>query len=70
MILEIAELAAKGLVTLSEWVGDYVELLVEQRSRLRTEKRWAESDRLRADLETLGIVLSDTRSRTERSLSE
>lgn len=70
MALEVSDLAAKGLVTRSEWVGDYVDLLVSQRTRLRAERRWDEADRLRADLECLGVVLRDTRAGTAWHLDE
>ncbi len=69
-ILEMADLAARGLVTRREWVGKYVDLLVEQRSRLRAEKRWEEADHLRAALDSLGIALRDTRNGTEWAFSD
>ena len=62
VFMEIAELAASGLVRPVEWVGDYVELLVEVRSGLRARKRWEEADRIRSRLESLGVTLQDTPS--------
>ncbi|MCQ3803211.1 MAG: hypothetical protein OXC98_01430 [bacterium] len=62
VILEIAQLAASGLVQPVEWVGDYVDLLVEIRSDLRAGKRWEEADRIRAGLESFGVTLRDTPS--------
>ncbi|MCY4369781.1 MAG: hypothetical protein OXF41_10310 [bacterium] len=70
MVLEVSDLVARGLITRSEWVGDYVDLLVRQRSRLRAEKRWDEADRLRADIESLGVALRDTRAGTVWRLME
>ena len=34
--------------------------LLEARSVARSEKRWAESDGLRVELEALGLVIKDT----------
>lgn len=70
MILEVSDLAVTGLVTQSEWVGKYVDLLVAQRSRLRAAQRWNEADRLRSDLRSLGVTLRDTRTGTDWSLAE
>lgn len=64
MFLDLSELAAAGLVQPVEWVGGYVELLVETRSRLRRAKRWEEADRIRSGLESLGVTLRDTHSGT------
>lgn len=64
MILEVSDLAARGLITRSEWVGEYIDLLVQQRSRLRAESRWEEADHLRAALNALGVDLMDTRAGT------
>ncbi|MEY3857094.1 MAG: hypothetical protein RLZZ193_743 [Actinomycetota bacterium] len=37
-----------------------MQSLLDQRSTARTEKRWADSDRLRIDLESLGLEIKDT----------
>ena len=37
-----------------------MQSLLDQRSTARTEKRWADSDRLRIDLENLGLEIKDT----------
>lgn len=37
-----------------------MQLLLDQRSTARTQKRWADSDRLRIDLENLGLEIKDT----------
>ena len=37
-----------------------VEALIEQRRVARAEKNWAESDRIRDELKTMGIVVEDT----------
>ena len=62
VIVEIAELAASGLIQPVEWVGDYVEFLVEIRSNLRAGKHWEEADRIRSGLESLGVTIRDTPS--------
>jgi len=64
MILEVSELAVSGLITPEEWVGDYVQLLVEGRAALRERRLWAEADRIRDGLASLGVALRDTRSGT------
>jgi len=37
-----------------------VEALIEQRSKARAEKNWAEADRIRDELKAMGIILKDT----------
>ena len=37
-----------------------VEALIEQRTKARAEKNWAEADRIRDELKALGIILKDT----------
>lgn len=69
-LLEMSELAVSGLVEPAEWVGGYVELLVEARSRLRARKRWEEADGIRSGLEKLGVTLQDTPSGTTWILEE
>jgi len=61
---------ASGLVEPAEWVGGYVKLLVDARSRLRAQKRWEEADRIRAGLERLGVTLQDSPSATTWILEE
>ena len=34
--------------------------LLDERAVARTEKRWADSDRLRVELESLGLEIKDT----------
>jgi cysteinyl-tRNA synthetase len=38
-----------------------MESLLEQRATARTEKRWADSDQLRIQLEALGLEIKDTK---------
>ena len=59
-----------GLVEPAEWVGGYVELLVDARSRFRARRDWEEADRIRSGLEKLGITLQDTPSGTTWILEE
>ena len=44
----------------SEGIEPFVELLLEARLALRRNKLYAEADRLRQQLRTLGIVVEDT----------
>ena len=64
MILEVSELAVSGMITPEEWVGNYVQLLVDVRAVLRERRLWEEADRIRDGLEPLGVALQDTRSGT------
>lgn len=50
-------MAVSGLVTPVEWVADYVELLLDARSRFRSRKHWEDADRIRSGLEKLGVTL-------------
>jgi len=38
-----------------------MKALLEDRARARSEKRWADSDALRIQLETLGLEIKDTK---------
>ena len=69
-LLEMSELAVSGLVEPAEWVGGYVELLVEARSRLRAHKQWEEADGIRSGLNKLGVTLQDSPSGTTWTLEE
>jgi cysteinyl-tRNA synthetase len=42
----------------------YIERLVEERSAARAKKDWKESDRLRGELESLGVTLKDSKDGT------
>ncbi len=42
-----------------------VKSLLEQRNKARQEKNWAESDRLRDEIQSLGYILKDTKEGTE-----
>jgi len=41
-----------------------IEDLIEQRNQARADKNWAESDRIRDELDAQGIVLEDKASKT------
>ena len=43
----------------------FVELLVETRSQLRSERNWALADSIRDRLEELGVVLEDSAAGTQ-----
>ena len=68
-LVQLADLAAAGLADPASRVGGYVELLVEERSRLRGERRWEAADRIRSGLQLLGVTLRDTRSGTDWTLN-
>jgi cysteinyl-tRNA synthetase len=40
--------------------GEFIDLLIEIRAKLREEKNWALSDLIRDQLEELGVLLEDT----------
>lgn len=44
----------------TESLDSRVEALIEARAKARSEKNWAEADRLRDEIKSLGIVLEDT----------
>ncbi|MBR0413959.1 MAG: cysteine--tRNA ligase [Clostridia bacterium] len=44
----------------SDSLDAQVEALIEQRSKARAEKNWAEADRIRDELKAMGIILKDT----------
>lgn len=51
-----------GILTRKADDGDEkVKTLLEARAKARTEKNWAESDRLRDEIAALGYVLKDTK---------
>ena len=41
-------------------LDEQVEALIEQRTKARAEKNWAEADRIRDELKAMGITLKDT----------
>ena len=41
-------------------LDEQVEALIEQRTKARAEKNWAEADRIRDELKAMGIILKDT----------
>jgi cysteinyl-tRNA synthetase len=58
-----------GLMLASEEAGTskadgFIDLLVELRSSLRQDKQWAYSDRIRDELQALGVVLEDSKDGT------
>jgi hypothetical protein len=65
MIGRLGELANSGLRSPREIVGNFVDLLVEQRTKARAERRFNDADDLRSRLEDLGVELRDTPGSTE-----
>jgi cyanophycinase-like exopeptidase len=68
MILQLADVAQRGLVEPRQVVGGFVELLLELRSDARREERYGESDRIRDGLAELGVEVRDTRDGAEWKL--
>jgi len=60
MVVELGELARRGLVERREIIGPFVDLLVDLRSRARDKRRYEESDRIRDALAALGVEVRDT----------
>ena len=60
MIVELGTLAAESMRDPAELFGPFVDLLVENRTLAREERRFAEADALRDRLSSLGIELHDT----------
>jgi cysteinyl-tRNA synthetase len=50
-----------SISTLSE---EKIDEMIEKRSKAREDKNWAESDRIRDELDAQGIVLEDSGSKT------
>jgi len=62
-ILEIwngFDLVLGFLAPASQEIPTEVQLLLQQRNQARSEKNWAESDRLRAAIEAAGFIIKDT----------
>jgi cysteinyl-tRNA synthetase len=49
------------IIVVGEKLPDHVLALVKERANARAEKNWAESDRLRAEIETKGFSVEDTK---------
>ncbi len=63
-----AGLASLGVVSLEE-IPDIVQGLITARDRARSAKNWAESDRLRAEINLAGYAVEDTPQGTKVSKS-
>ena len=50
-------------------IGGLVEMVLEQRKKAKDAKDWATSDKIRNDLNALGITIKDTKDGTEWSIS-
>ena len=57
---EVWDLVTAANETEEDKPSDEVKALAEQRQKARAEKNWAESDRLRDDIEALGWTVQDT----------
>ena len=51
-------------------LGEVLQLLIDLRAEARREKQWALSDRIRDGLNSLGIVLEDSKDGTKWKLGE
>lgn len=69
MLLAVSDLAVVGLKEPAEWVGEYIDLLVNVRASLRSRGDWEEADRIRSGLHMLGVTLRDTPSGTKWTLA-
>ncbi len=49
---------------IDDGLRERIEALVDERLAARRAKNWAESDRLRAELDALGVALKDTKDGT------
>ena len=56
----IDELLGLQLLASTPDINDEIKRLILERQRARERKDWAESDRLRSDIETHGIIVRDT----------
>ena len=65
MVQRLGSAAVAGLHDPRELVGPYIELLIDQRAQARGEGRFGDADRIRDDLESLGVELRDDREATE-----
>jgi hypothetical protein len=70
MVGRLGDAATGGLRDPREVVAPFVELLIAQRAQARSERRFSDADRLREDLERLGIELRDSANGTEWVLRE
>jgi hypothetical protein len=60
MIVELGALASESMRDPAELFGPFVDLLVENRTLARDERRFVEADSLRDRLASLGVELHDT----------
>ncbi len=61
LLQEDADAFMKGGASAGEGLSDAeIDVLIEQRSTAKQEKNWAESDRIRDELQSQGIVLEDS----------
>ncbi len=51
-------------------IGGLVDMVLESRNAAKASKNWAESDRIRDELEAIGIRIRDTKEGTEWELSK
>jgi cyanophycinase-like exopeptidase len=68
MIARLGELARTGARDPASVVGPYVDALLHERTAARTDKRWADADRVRDRLIAAGIEVRDTPAGSEWSL--
>lgn len=70
MIVQLGDVAGRGLVDPRAVVGGFIELLLELRRDAREAKRFDESDRIRSGLAELGVEVRDTRGGAEWDLGQ
>lgn len=59
MVVRLGELAVNGSRDPRDVVGPFVEIVLAERARARTEKQWARSDELRDALAAAGVEVRD-----------
>jgi cyanophycinase-like exopeptidase len=70
MIVQLGDVAGRGLVDPRAVVGGFIDLLLELRRDAREARRFDESDRIREGLAELGVEVRDTRGGAEWDLGE
>ncbi len=65
MVVRLGELARTGAQDPEVVVGPYVDALLAERAAARSDKRWADADRVRDALTSAGVEVRDTVGGTE-----
>ena len=68
MVVRLGQLARTGSQDPRSVVGPYVEALLDERAASRSDRRWADADRVRDRLVELGVEVRDSAAGTEWDL--